>query len=187
MKSAASRKILIMLSDNCGCNISSLARLLPALRIPAEYGVLPPEKIRPALTERPVDALILGPGDFDLAAELSEHSYTAVMITSTGDRLRDLRPVCAAAGILLADSGQLEAALPQLLAMCTRLRTLRQYTSSLQRKLDDTRLVNRAKLLLMSRLNMSEAEAHRYIEKSAMDGCRKRREVAESIIRTYEE
>ena len=87
----------------------------------------------------------------------------------------------------MVDSGQPEAALPQFLAMCMRLRTPRQYTSSLQRKLDDARLVSRAKLLWMSRLNMSETEAHRYIEKAAMDGCRKRREVAERIICTYEE
>ena len=58
--------------------------------------------------------------------------------------------------------------------------------SSLQRKMEEIRLVNRAKLVLMEHLNMSEAQAHRYIEKSAMDSCTKRSEVAETIIRTYE-
>ena len=32
---------------------------------------------------------------------------------------------------------------------------------------------------------MSEEEAHRYIEKQAMDRCTTRREIAESILRTY--
>ena len=41
--------------------------------------------------------------------------------------------------------------------------------------------------LLISRLKMSEDEAHRFLERSAMDGCMKLRTVAESIIRTYEE
>ena len=34
---------------------------------------------------------------------------------------------------------------------------------------------------------MSEDEAHRFLERSAMDSCVKLRTVAESIIRTYEE
>ena len=40
--------------------------------------------------------------------------------------------------------------------------------------------------ILIERLKMSEAEAHRYIEKQAMDTCTKRRIIAEKIIRTYE-
>ena len=52
--------------------------------------------------------------------------------------------------------------------------------------MEDIRLVNRAKLLLIEQLKMSESEAHRYIEKRAMDTCVKRRKVAEDIIKTYE-
>ena len=59
--------------------------------------------------------------------------------------------------------------------------------SSLQQRLDDSRIVARAKLLLISHLGMSEGDAHRYIEKTAMDSCLPRRDVAEGIIRTYEE
>ncbi len=51
--------------------------------------------------------------------------------------------------------------------------------------MDEIRLVNRAKWLLISELHMSEPEAHRYIEKQAMDLCVRRRNVAEEIIKTY--
>ena len=47
------------------------------------------------------------------------------------------------------------------------------------------RLVNRAKLLLITELKMEEPTAHRFIEKQSMDRCITRREVAEEIIRTY--
>ena len=50
----------------------------------------------------------------------------------------------------------------------------------------EIRLVNRAKWLLIDRYNMSEEEAHKYIEKTAMDNCATRGEIAENIIRTYE-
>ena len=51
--------------------------------------------------------------------------------------------------------------------------------------MNEIRLVNRAKWLLISELNMTEANAHRYIEKQAMDRCVSRRQVAEEIIKTY--
>ena len=52
--------------------------------------------------------------------------------------------------------------------------------------MEDLKIINRAKLLLVQQLKMTEAEAHRYIEKQAMDTCRKRRAIAENIIRAYE-
>ena len=73
-----------------------------------------------------------------------------------------------------------------LLAAQQKIRALEEQTYTLQMKMEEIRLVNRAKLLLMEHLKMGEAEAHRYIEKRAMDACVKRREIAASIIKTYE-
>ena len=53
--------------------------------------------------------------------------------------------------------------------------------------MEEIRIVNRAKWLLISELKMSEEDAHRYIEKQAMDRCITRRAMAESIIRTYKQ
>lgn len=58
--------------------------------------------------------------------------------------------------------------------------------TSLEAKLDEIKIVNRAKLVLMQYLKMDETKAHRYIEKQAMDRRITRREVAEIIITTYE-
>ena len=48
--------------------------------------------------------------------------------------------------------------------------------------MEEIRLVNRAKWLLIEQLKMTEAEAHRHIEKQAMDRCVTRRAVAEDIL-----
>ena len=45
--------------------------------------------------------------------------------------------------------------------------------------------MNRAKWLLIEQLKMTETEAHRHIEKQAMDRCTTRREIALGIIKTY--
>ena len=66
-----------------------------------------------------------------------------------------------------------------------RLRKLEKKTLSFEEKMEEIRLVNRAKWLLISELKMDEPQAHRYIEKQAMDRCISKREVAAEIIRVY--
>ena len=60
-------------------------------------------------------------------------------------------------------------------------------TEKLEAKVADIRIINRAKLLLVQHLQMTETEAHKYIEKQAMDTSMRRRTIAEKIIRTYED
>ena len=66
-----------------------------------------------------------------------------------------------------------------------RLRKLEKKTLSFEEKMEEIRLVNRAKWLLISELQMDEPQAHRYIEKQAMDRCVSRQTIAEEIIKTY--
>ena len=67
-----------------------------------------------------------------------------------------------------------------------RMRVLEKKNSSLQSKMDEIRLVNRAKWVLIDRLSMTEPQAHHYIEKQAMDMRLSRKEVAENIIKAHE-
>lgn len=56
---------------------------------------------------------------------------------------------------------------------------------SIEQKMEEIRLVNRAKWLLISNQNMTEPDAHRFIEKQAMNLCISKRSMAEKIIREY--
>lgn len=76
-------------------------------------------------------------------------------------------------------------ALDWMVACRERLRKHEKKTLSMEEKMAEIRLLNRAKWLLIDKLKMSEPEAHRYIEKQAMDRCISRREMAETIIKTY--
>lgn len=66
-----------------------------------------------------------------------------------------------------------------------RLRKSEKKAVSIEEKMEEIRQVNRAKWLLISELKMSETEAHRFIEKQAMDCCISKKVVAENIIKTY--
>ena len=54
-----------------------------------------------------------------------------------------------------------------------------------EEKMQEIRIVNRAKWFLITELKMTETDAHRYIEKQAMDRCVSKKEIAEEIIKTY--
>ena len=73
-----------------------------------------------------------------------------------------------------------------LCAMRERLRQLEAKQMTVEKKIEEIRLVNRAKWLLIECLSMAEADAHRYIEKQAMDLRISKREAAENIIKTYQ-
>ena len=102
----------------------------------------------------------------------------------------DIEAQVSAHGVLTLakpTSAQLFAQTLRLLCITReRLRGMEKKAVTLQEKMEEIRLVNRAKWLLIEELKMTEQEAHRYIEKQAMDRCVTRRAVAEQILSTYQ-
>ena len=74
--------------------------------------------------------------------------------------------------LLLALHRRLEAALPQ--------------KEKVEQRMEDIRIVNRAKCLLIQYTRLTEGEAHRFIEKQAMDRRLTKREIAEEILRQHD-
>ncbi|MBR1810957.1 MAG: ANTAR domain-containing protein [Clostridia bacterium] len=105
--------------------------------------------------------------DYDTAAELTAAS--GVFTVSKPNPLQFYRQVVA---LFLAAKRHEQAAASKI--------------EALETKLDEIRIINRAKLVLIQYLKMDETKAHRYIEKQAMDRRVTRSEVAQSIISTYE-
>ena len=68
-----------------------------------------------------------------------------------------------------------------------RLLRLRQENARMQEKIAQVRLVSRAKCCLIAGEGMTEADAHRLIEKRAMDTRRDRAEIAKEILDSYED
>lgn len=78
------------------------------------------------------------------------------------------------------------SAVKLLAATQMKLRRMEKEKLNLKNKMNEIQIIDRAKWLLVDQLKMSEPEAHRYIEKQAMDRCVKRVEIAQNILRTYE-
>lgn len=85
-----------------------------------------------------------------------------------------------------ASTAMVAQSLRNLRAMRERMRRLEEKQASVEEKIEEIRLVNHAKWLMIEHLHMTEAEAHRQLEKQAMDARRSKRETAEAVIRSYE-
>jgi len=66
-----------------------------------------------------------------------------------------------------------------------RIRKIQTENARLKQTIDDIRVIDRAKWILVSRLKLSEEEAHRLIEKQAMNTRSTKRLIAEGILKTY--
>lgn len=65
-------------------------------------------------------------------------------------------------------------------------KTITQEKEKMQTEVANIKIIDRAKFLLIEYLKMSESQAHRYIEKQAMDLRQPKKVVAENIIKTYQ-
>ncbi len=67
-----------------------------------------------------------------------------------------------------------------------RIRKMQKANAKLSQTIDDIRVIDRAKCLLISNFGLDENQAHKHIEKQAMDKRITKREAASSILKAYE-
>ena len=73
-----------------------------------------------------------------------------------------------------------------LIAMKNIIDNSGKKTETLKTEVAELKIVDRAKFLLMEKLGLSEEEAHRHLEKQAMDLCIRKSDAAKRVIMTYE-
>ncbi len=144
--------------------------------------------------DNPADIVIINTplsDDFglQLALDLAESS-AGILLLVKADLYEQVAYQAEEAGVLTLSKPNsrqaLYTAVRLLSAVNARLWAAEQKNRSLQEKMADIRAVNRAKWLLIEKHNMTEKEAHYYIEKQAMDARVPRRKIAENIIRSYD-
>jgi response regulator NasT len=150
---------------------------------------------RRSLLERNYDIVIINaplPDDFGsrLAIDVCSDSGAAALIMVKSDIYNDVYSKVMEYGVFtLAKPTSSQLLTHFLKILCTsreRMRRHEEKQQSVEDKIAEIRVINHAKWLLIECLNMTEAEAQRYIEKQAMDNRISKREMAENIIKTYE-
>jgi response regulator NasT len=172
--------------------ISSLLRERSFSRIVAAQSGA---EARRYMTESEFDLIIIDsplPDEFgtDLSLHAAEHTSAGIILIVDESRLFDDNADAEDAGVFVLPkpiSPEFFYQATKLLdASRRRILFIEDQNKRLQQQIQEIRVIDRAKLVLVQVLRMTEAQAHRYIEKQSMDLRQSRIQTAESILRTYE-
>ena len=171
---------------------TSLRELLPAGRYDPVHSAFDAAEARRRILESRYDIIVISAPLRDefgthLAQHFAENYGAGILLLVKPEYFSDVSAQVTPLGVLTLE----KPTSPQLMQQCMellcgtreRLRRMEQKSASIEDKMAEIRLVNRAKWVLIEKQGMSEQDAHRYIEKQAMDRCVPKRVVAEEILR----
>ncbi len=126
----------------------------------------------------------------ELSASITDMSSSGVILIIQNEIADEISSKVSDYGVLVVSKPIVRQvffqALKLAIASKKRMSGLISENNLLQKKIEEIRLVTRAKCILIQYLNMTEEQAHRYIEKQAMDMRSARKEVAQKILDKYE-
>ncbi len=140
------------------------------------------------------DAIIVSTplsGEFGLnyVTEISKETNAAIVVLARADIAEDVQSRIKFTGAFVLGKPFPKSVLAHTVKMAVLAREninrLEQEKSELSKQLDDVKIIDRAKCCLIEYLNLTENQAHRHIQKLAMDTRRTQREIAEDVLRTY--
>lgn len=173
---------------------SAFADLLPETRYYPVYTVTSVSAAKRALAEKAFDFVIINaplPDDAGtrFAIDICTSKQSAVLLLAKSDVHAGIHDRVAEYGVFTlpkpTSKPTMIHALNWMESARERLRQFEKKSLSIEEKMAEIRLVNKAKWILISELTMSEPKAHCYIEKQAMDRCISKRTIAEEIIKLY--
>ncbi|MFR1767366.1 MAG: ANTAR domain-containing response regulator [Lachnospira sp.] len=173
---------------------SAFTNLLPESRYSPVYTVTSISIAKRVMAEKTFDFVIINsplPDDSGtcFAIDTCTNKQSVVLLMVKNDIHPDIHDKVAEYGVFTLPKPISKAtiihALNLLESARERLRQFEKKSISIEDKMSEIRLVNKAKWLLISQLHMSEPDAHRYVEKQAMDRCTSKKNIAEEIIKTY--
>jgi response regulator NasT len=123
--------------------------------------------------------------------DIASKGASQVILAVKNEFFEEVAAVCENDGILTISKPVNKALFWSALTLAksthSRIKRLQaEKNGQLKQQIEDIRIINRAKWILISYMNMNENEAHRFIEKQAMDMRATKRAIAEGILKTYE-
>lgn len=147
------------------------------------------------LSERSYDLVIInapvGSGSaLDAAAHIAQSTGAFVLLIVKNELEQEIQEQVGRYGIVTLGKPLSKALFYKTLhimdALKNRMSGIERENEKLHKKIEDTRLINRAKGILMEYLSMTEMQAHKYLERQAMDLRVTKAEVARRLLSTYE-
>lgn len=186
----------ILLAASTDKGVALLQSLVPTGSFPHTVVCRSGGECRRALLEQQFAMVLINTplsdeSGLDLALETAHSTVSAVLMLVKAE-LADA--VCVRVeehGVLVVTKPvvrqMFDMAMRYAMAGRSRLLALRAENDRLQRRLQEQRTVDRAKCLLIQYRHLSEDQAHRLLEKEAMDTRQTRIAVAQRVIAMYDE
>lgn len=137
-----------------------------------------------------INAPLRGDSGEQLSIDIAEKNICQVLVAVKAEYMEEITERVENFGVITVSkpiSKQMLWSAIKLAKVAQRRITMAQKENEkLQKKIENLKIVSRAKCLLISYCNMTEEEAHKHIEHKAMDLRMTRLEVAKDILRTYE-
>lgn len=126
----------------------------------------------------------------DLAADAAANTAAGVLLIIKAELFEEVQERVEGAGVLSLAKPMTRSAMLHTvklgLAVSARLNRLQLEKQALERRLEQQRLVDHAKFALMEHAAMTEAQAHRYLVKQAMDMRTTKEAVANEVLSMYQ-
>jgi len=126
----------------------------------------------------------------NLARQIAISGVSQVILAVNSELYESVASVCEKDGVLTIAKPINKEIFRQAVSLAKtihgRVTRIQSENENLKQKIDNIRIIDRAKNILISSCRMSEHEAHRHIEKMAMDTRTSKRGVCEKIIYNYE-
>lgn len=127
----------------------------------------------------------------DLLLQASGNTSSGLVLLAKNESVPELEGKMSEHGVFVVGKPLQKDAFCQTVRMALgvyyRMGIIAREKQKLQKKLEDVKLTEKAKFILMQQLCISENEAHKIIEKRAMDGRITKRTVAEDVLEQYAE
>lgn len=179
-KPAFSKSITTLLQQHMDCRIDTVTTTLQGRNKAreGEYDII----------------LVNSPLEYDLGEEfvklLVKITYASVLILTPEEIKDKMYSEVSDRGVLVLGKpihkDKFLAEIDAALLASRRTKILYVENVKLKTKIRELKIVDRAKVLLVEYLKLSENQAHKYIEQQAMELRKTKAEIAQSIINTYQ-
>lgn len=126
----------------------------------------------------------------ELAIDLARRTSAAVVLLVKAELAPMIYDAATEAGVLVVTKPVIPQLLEQAvrvgLACRNRMLQFKTENEKLQKKYEELKIIDRAKCLLIEHLRITEEEAHRVLEKEAMDSRMPRVRVARQVLARFE-
>jgi AmiR/NasT family two-component response regulator len=125
----------------------------------------------------------------EFVLDIADKTDAGIIVLARHEHLNDMQYQLEKVGALVLPKPVNRMILQQTARFAAKSRKslmgLKSINEELEKKMQDRKVIEKAKWILVDKMNMTEPQAHRYIQKRAMDTRTSQLKVAEEIIQSF--